>query len=143
MRKSPSPSPEESDNEISERTPQHLSDSFIIQPPLIQQTIPPIPISSSTLTLAKMGTDPPTSSKLKLNKPPEFDGSSKHYHSWIQKVELFIRGNKITEDEEKILITLSFMTSGPALDWCQAFADEALQGTGFGTWAEFRDKLNH
>jgi len=71
-------------------------------------------------------TTPAASSKLKLNKPPKFDGSYKQYRTWVRKVELFIRGNKINEDEEKILVTLSFMTTGPALDWCQAFTDDAL-----------------
>ena len=76
--------------------------------------------------------------KLKLNKPPEFNGSYKDYRSWIQKVELFLHGLKVNDDEEKILVTLFFMTSGPTLDWCQAFADNALQGTaGFGTWMDF------
>src|SRR5262245_60946002 len=82
------------------------------------------------------------SSKLKLNNPPEFNGSYKQYRIWIRKVELFLQGNKVSKDEEKILVTLSFMTTGPALNWCQAFTDDALQRNDFGTWGDFKNKLD-
>ena len=89
--------------------------------------------------------DPPVASniKIKLNKPPTFDGSYSKYRSWLQKVELFHRGHKITNDEQKIIMTLSYMTEGPALDWCQAYTDHALTNDNFGTWAVFKSNLDH
>ena len=89
--------------------------------------------------------DPPVASdpKIKLNKPPTFDGSYSKYRSWLQKVELFHRGHKITNDEQKIITTLSYMTEGPALDWCQAYTDHALTNDNFGTWAVFKSNLDH
>jgi Ty3 transposon capsid-like protein len=81
--------------------------------------------------------------KIKLNKPPTFDGSYSKYRSWLQKVELFHRGHKITNDEQKIITMLSYMTKGPALDWCQAFTDHALTNDNFGTWNTFKSSLDH
>src|SRR5262245_38402052 len=85
--------------------------------PFLPGTLPKAPTHSS-LILAKMSQSTPTTtpSKLKLNKPPEFNGSYRDYHSWIQKVKLFLHGLKVNDDEEKILVTLFFMTSSPAFD---------------------------
>src|SRR5262245_34324603 len=63
--------------------------------PFLPGASPKTPTYSS-FTLAKMSQSTPatTPSKLKLNKPPEFNGSYKDYHSWIQKVKLFLCGLK-------------------------------------------------
>jgi hypothetical protein len=85
----------------------------------------------------------PSNPKLKINKPPNFDGSTSKYRSWIQKIELFHRGLQIIQDEQRIITTLSYMTEGTALDWCQAFTDSALSTNNFGTWADFKKHLDN
>src|SRR5262245_24761341 len=55
-------------------------------------------------------------------------------------MELYLHVLKITDDEEKILITLSFMTDSPASDWCWAFTDSTLYRSmgSFGTWTDLK-----
>jgi hypothetical protein len=84
-----------------------------------------------------------TNSKLKLNKPPTFDGNTTKYRAWIQKIELFHRAHQITNDEQRIITTLSYMTEGSALDWCQAFTDVSLTCNDFGSWSIFKEQLDH
>src|SRR5215475_16027587 len=76
---------------------------------------------------------PAATSKFKIREPPDFEGY-KGYRSWLQKIEIYQRALEITDDEKKVLVALSYMTGGPALEWCQAFTDNALARGDFGTW---------
>jgi hypothetical protein len=78
--------------------------------------------------------------KLKLAEPDNFDGSPIKYKGWLRQLELFMRGRKVTDDEDKIITALSYMNTGPATSWAENFIDD--HAGGFGTWVDFRTLLN-
>lgn len=80
--------------------------------------------------------------RFKLAEPTPFDGSYTKYRTFIQEVELFLRGYNVTDDQQRIIITLSYMKDGPALEWRQHFVEQAITADDFGSWNDFRNALN-
>ena len=79
------------------------------------------------------------SSSIKVAAPEPYDGSPLKFRDWLRQVLIYIRGKKITADEDRILIALSYMKSGTAAAWANRFFDTNLNG--LGTWPEFETQL--
>jgi hypothetical protein len=90
-----------------------------------------------------MGMVTPTTStaKIKLAEPEFFDGSHQQFRDWLRQILVFVQGCKVTDDEDKIFTTLSYMKGGAATVWAQKFVDDHLTAPTLGTWADFVDGL--
>jgi hypothetical protein len=64
----------------------------------------------------------------------DYDGSAPQFHAWWREVNIYLRVKKITDDEDKILTTLSYMKTGLAASWADRFWDENSTKTTLGTW---------
>ena len=62
-----------------------------------------------------------------VTDPVPFDGSPSQFKTWIQGIQLFILANRITDDDDKIHLTLSYMQSGSAQTFASTCLDEMLQ----------------
>ena len=77
-----------------------------------------------------------------------FNGDLGIYHAWKRSLHLYMAFNtsKFPDDETKVACALTYMTSGSANNWAQAFYESALDpvvGTlTLGTWADFLTKLD-
>ena len=96
--------------------------------------------------MASDGTGANTSSERKkcyLQRPDEFTG--KNYEEWMLSASLFMRASKrdIVDDEDKIMFVLSFMKQGLPAQFARNFNEDAesKHGGSFGTWADFKVKL--
>jgi Ty3 transposon capsid-like protein len=106
------------------------SHTFLPVPPPFPPLPPPPPVHT-------MSTAPtPVAPKLKVHKPNEFDGTPTNLRGFLREVQIYIRAKKITDDEEKILFMLSYMTKKTAADWAQHFFD-THESTSFGLWTAF------
>ena len=76
--------------------------------------------------------------------PVPFDGSPSKFKTWIQGVQLFILANRITDDGDKVRLTLSYMQSGSAQTFASAIIEEMLKPNPdpIPPFAEFVDLLN-
>ena len=81
-------------------------------------------------------------SRLITSRPDIFDGSHSKYRGWLRQVKIFHRGNKVADDDDKILSTLSYMKEGPAAIWAQKYADDHLDDTSLGKWTDFVKELD-
>jgi len=79
----------------------------------------------------------PTPSRITMAPPDSFDGSHSKFRGWLRQVKIYHRGNHITDDEDRILSTLSCMKEGPAAVWAQRFADQHLDQKDLGKWDDF------
>ncbi len=80
-----------------------------------------------------------SSPAIKVAPPEAFDGSPLKFRDWHRQILIYIRGKKITADDDRILIALSYMKSGTAAAWANRFFDANLDG--LGTWTEFETQL--
>ena len=70
-----------------------------------------------------------------------FDGDLGIYHAWKRSLHLYMAFNasKFPDDETKVASALTYMTSGSANNWAQAFYESALDPVAgtltLGTWA--------
>jgi hypothetical protein len=80
-----------------------------------------------------------SSTSIKVATPEAFDGSPLKFRDWHRQVLIYIRGKKVTADDDRILVALSYMKSGTAAAWANRFFDANLDG--LGTWAEFETQL--
>ena len=83
----------------------------------------------------------PAPDRVKFAEPSTFDGSHTQYKTFIQELELFLRGYHVADDQTKIIVALSYMKEGPALEWRHQFVDNALATDNFGTWTAFKNAL--
>lgn len=85
---------------------------------------------------------PPTSTESVIAKPSYFDGDLANYFSWRHSLSLYMAFNsaKFPNEGTKVACALTYMTSGSANNWAQAYFKEHLDATGdfvAGTWADF------
>jgi hypothetical protein len=81
---------------------------------------------------------------IKVNPPYEYDGTPDKYRDWSRTVTLYLHTRKITDDEDKIITTLTYMKGGAAAVFADAYVD-----TNFvripavpDTWAQFVAKMD-
>ena len=79
--------------------------------------------------------------KIKVAEPEAFDGSASKFRDWHRQLLIYIRGCRITDDDDKILLTLSYMKSGTAAAWATRFFDSTVTNDNFGSWNQFEDQL--
>jgi len=101
--------------------------------------------------MGSTGTTPTTSSTVKINPPPEYDGNKRNFNQFWQRVHLFIDGNpsQFTTEQTKIVFVLSYLAKGDAATWAESFVtakmDEAQRnnktGIDYGTWAAFSQEF--
>jgi hypothetical protein len=82
-----------------------------------------------------------TDDKGKARKPSDYDGSTPRFCAWWQEVNIYLRAKKITDDEEKILTTLSYMKTGLAASWADRFWDDNSTKATLGTWLNFEKEI--
>jgi hypothetical protein len=79
---------------------------------------------------------------LKLAKPPQFDGSWANFKSFLFAITLYLQATAPqANDARKILFTLSYMTSGLALNWKNQYMEKATKGKAAETWERFLKDL--
>ena len=59
--------------------------------------------------------------------PVPFDGSPSKFKTWIQGIQLFILANRITDDTDKVRLTLSYMQSSSAQTFASAIIEEMVK----------------
>jgi Ty3 transposon capsid-like protein/Zinc knuckle len=77
--------------------------------------------------------------KIKVAEPEAFDGSAHKFRDWHRQLLIYIRGRHIIADDDRILLTLSYMKTGTAAAWANRFFD--LNAADLGTWEEFAVQL--
>ena len=67
--------------------------------------------------------------KLKLKTPTPFSGKREDLRKFLQEVKLYLLGNRkhYTDDDDKVLFVLSYMTEGDANSWKEEFVETAEQ----------------
>jgi hypothetical protein len=85
------------------------------------------------------------SNKIKVAEPEVYDGSAKSFKDWHRQLRIYFLGRKITDDEERITLALSYMKTGLASAWATRYFDNALANTPFtlGTWNVFETELKN
>jgi len=92
-----------------------------------------------------------TSSTVKINPPPEYNGNKRNFNQFWQQVHLFINGNpsQFTTEQTKIVFVLSYLAKGDAATWAKLFVtakmDDAQKknktNIEYGTWATFSQEF--
>ena len=78
-------------------------------------------------------------STIKVAPPEAFDGNALKFRDWHRQLLIYIRGKRIEANDDKILLTLSYMKTGTAATWANRFFD--VHAADLGTWAEFEIQL--
>jgi Ty3 transposon capsid-like protein len=90
------------------------------------------------------------SKELNLNKPKAFNGNQDGFKEFLQNVEVYMDVNHETynNDLRKIVLVLSFITTGSAATWKAQFIEEAYvkpapanPNDRLGTYTQFRKDL--
>jgi Retrotransposon gag protein len=83
--------------------------------------------------------------ELRINPPQPFDGNRENLSSFLQDCRVYIILNIgiYDTDEKQICYVLSFLTSGTAKAWKEAFVADVFKHDppNFGTWIGFLSKL--
>ena len=80
--------------------------------------------------------------KVKLAATPDdFDGGAVKYKSWLRQIKLYILANRITDNEQKVLFTLSYMKTGIAATFADKQIDDIVGGAPAPVWADFVKQL--
>jgi hypothetical protein len=82
-----------------------------------------------------------TTPKLKVTKPNSFNGSPAHFHDWKQQLLIYICTHHIIEDNDKILLALSYMKSSTTNAWATRYFDKHMVEPWLGQWQDFLNKL--
>lgn len=102
-------------------------------------TLPSGTTSTSTTTPGHTA----QSSRPKIAEPPKYSGKkgSLTLEEWVDKVSIWFRYHRITNDEDKIMTAVTFLEGGAA-----SFMDDVLHaaatGQNVGTWADFVSRLS-
>jgi hypothetical protein len=62
--------------------------------------------------------------KIKVTEPDSFDGSLARFHDWKRQLLIYVRARRIIDDNDRILLALSYMKSGTANAWATRYFDE-------------------
>ena len=83
-------------------------------------TFEPQPLMNPSLSLNRRHETP---KEKKFNKPTPFHGDRKKIETFIQECRMYLHVNReiYTENEDKIIFMLSYMTDKEALQWKQTF----------------------
>jgi hypothetical protein len=82
-----------------------------------------------------------SSNGIKFNPPNSFDGSYKNYRQFIRELTIFLNGYKISDDQTKILVALSFMRGGHTEEFVQEITHKYEKDKTWGTWDDFKSRL--
>jgi Retrotransposon gag protein/Zinc knuckle len=86
-----------------------------------------------------INTTPP---KVRVADPSFFDGSHSKFRTWWREINNFLRAKQITEDEARILTTLSFIRGGPAEYWANHYTDTCFAAAdATPTWQQFTNNI--
>jgi hypothetical protein len=85
----------------------------------------------------------PNPPKIRFAEPAQFDGKPEHFHSFLRECTLYLLGEKVTDENDKIMFVLTYMTLGAAETWAQRFVDTrvTIATPNLGTWTEFVTSL--
>ena len=88
-----------------------------------------------------------TSSTVKINPPPEYNGNKQNFNQFWQRVHLFIDGNpsQFTTKQTKIVFVLFYLAKGDAATWAESFVTAKMDNSqkknktsiNYSTWAKF------
>jgi hypothetical protein len=105
---------------------------------LCPDTPPPLPpIDDFGFNFLMANTTP----KLKVAEPDSFNSSPARFCGWKQQLLIYVHACHIMEDDDKILLALSFMKSSTANAWATRYFDEHTADPQLGHWQDFLDKL--
>jgi hypothetical protein len=82
-----------------------------------------------------------TPTKIKVTEPNAFDGSPARFHDWKWQLLIYVHAHHILEDDDKILLALSYMKSGTANAWATRNFNEHAAEPQLGRWQDFLDEL--
>lgn len=118
--------------------------SFALPPP--RPPAPPFP-PAPPAPLAPPQPAQPTANdrKPKIPDPPKFAGKDKGskltLDQWLQKMNVWIRYQGFTRDNDKIIAALMFLEEGP-LSYMSEYSRLAAEDQDLGTWAQFVARLS-
>ena len=106
-------------------------------------TAPPPPLTPTPAMSTTTTTAPPATNGIKFNPPTVFDGSYKEFRKFLREIELFLNGYKITENDAKIIMALSYMCGQHVDEFVQKYVDDATSNNPpvWGTWNDFKNRL--
>jgi hypothetical protein len=79
--------------------------------------------------------------KIKVAEPDTFDGSPARFHDWKRQLLIYVRACRIVEDDDRILLALSYMKSSTANAWATRYFDEYATQPCLGRWQDFLEEL--
>jgi hypothetical protein len=79
--------------------------------------------------------------KIKVTEPDAFDGSPARFCDWKRQLLIYVRAHRIVDDDDRILLTLSYMKSGTANAWATRYFDEHATQPCLGRWQDFLEEL--
>jgi hypothetical protein len=74
--------------------------------------------------------------RIRFNPEP-FDGTPSKYKDFTRQLAVFMRGQGIADEEQKILLALSYMRTGPAATWAADYIDRRINVANLGTYQNF------
>jgi hypothetical protein len=86
-------------------------------------------------TVTATTTPTTTKSSLKVAPPSDFDGTMSQTESFLSQLQLFIHGKRIQDDQDRIILALSYMKGGTAGSWAKVKVKDLE--TSQQTWSEF------
>lgn len=90
----------------------------------------PLPQPLTTTTPASK------SSGLKVAPPDDFDGSSSKAETFLSQLSLYFHGKRISEDDDRVILALSYMKGGTAGPWAKIKVKE-FSREGVCDWNTF------
>jgi hypothetical protein len=79
--------------------------------------------------------------KIKVAEPDSFDGSPARFRDWKQQLLIYVCARHIIDDDNRILLALSYMKSGTANAWETRYFDEHATQPRLGRWQDFLEEL--
>jgi hypothetical protein len=87
-----------------------------------------------------------TNDKVKVKEPTPFDGSYSKYRSWLRDLTIFLAAYRITDDRQKVLVALSYLSGGYTEDFKNEEYNRAVHADpddpDWGTWQDFKRRLD-
>ena len=84
-------------------------------------------------------------SEIKGGKIAPFAGKREMLEKFLETIGLHLILNRIKDDEDKIVFTLTYLEGGDADSWRVAFLKKSVTARGepnFGTWGDFLRELH-
>jgi hypothetical protein len=103
------------------------------QQPLSSHSIHPSSQSSTINTPATLGSK---LSGIKVAPPDDFDGSFSKAETFLSQLVLYFHGKRVTENDDKVILALSYMKGGTAGPWAKLKVKE-FSKEGVCDWDTF------